>query len=102
MNGLIASGSLLMYAMVFCFGVGLVDFFWQLYPALSMRIVTTCGIYGSGPLLSSFGQRASFKVPVAFRDSWQYARMWTAGGSAGGRERTEGRPSDNDVLVPSM
>ncbi|KAJ7696059.1 hypothetical protein B0H17DRAFT_416651 [Mycena rosella] len=86
MNGLIALGSFMTYAMVVCFAVGVIDFFWQLYPAVSMGIVTTCGIYrlGSGPLLS-FGQGALFKMPMAsaLRHAWGWPRIWAARGSGG-------------------
>ncbi|KAJ7134450.1 hypothetical protein C8R44DRAFT_425185 [Mycena epipterygia] len=93
MNCLIAFGSGLMYAMVICFGVGLVDFLWQLYPAFGMGIVTTCGIYGTGPVLSSFGHGPLFKVPMA---SWQFARAWTRGilRSAGNTVREQGRTGE--------
>jgi hypothetical protein len=62
-----------MYAMMFSFVVGLVDFFWQLYPTLGMAIVTTCGIHGGGPVLSSLSQR-----PFKIWNSWQFVRAWTA------------------------
>ncbi|KAJ7459748.1 cytidine deaminase-like protein [Mycena latifolia] len=91
LNALIASGLFMTYSMFICFGVGLVDFFWQLYPALGAGIVATCGIYGSGPLLSYFGQGPLFKCPMAsaVRYSCQFARTWTARGSTGSSAREE-------------
>ncbi|KAJ7645464.1 hypothetical protein DFH06DRAFT_1211412 [Mycena polygramma] len=79
-NRLIASGPVIMYAMTLCFGVGLVDFFWQLYPTLGMWILTIAVIYGSGPVLASLSQKP-FKVPLppTVQNSWQVARTWSTG-----------------------
>ncbi|KAJ7505426.1 hypothetical protein B0H11DRAFT_421519 [Mycena galericulata] len=75
LNRLVAFGSILMWCCFGCFGVGCVDFFWQLYPSLGRGIATVCGIYGSGPVLSSFSRRPLCTSVV--RETWQSARKWT-------------------------
>ncbi|KAJ7095971.1 hypothetical protein B0H15DRAFT_82856 [Mycena belliarum] len=84
MNGLIASGSTILYTMALFFGVGLVDFFWQLYPSFGAGIFATCGLYGSGPILSAFGHEPLYKLPLISamaRHSWRFARTWLSRGS---------------------
>ncbi|KAJ6512172.1 hypothetical protein C8R47DRAFT_1064793 [Mycena vitilis] len=79
---LIASGPVILYAMTLCFGAGLVDFFWQLYPALGLWIVTALVAYGSGSALASLSQKP-FKasIPPTVQISWQVARTWSTGGT---------------------
>lgn len=84
MDRLIAFGRVLMWCCFGCFGVGLVDFFWQLSPSLGKGIITTCGIYGSVPVLSSFSQRPLCKSSI--RETWQFAGRWA--GSAGDLDRS--------------
>ncbi|KAJ7784683.1 hypothetical protein B0H16DRAFT_1493418 [Mycena metata] len=76
MNRLIAYGSVMLYPTIFCLVVGLIDFFWQLYPAL---VVTVCGIFGGGPVLSSLSR---FKGPTRsiVHQSWRRVRGWSATG----------------------
>ncbi|KAJ7147532.1 hypothetical protein C8R43DRAFT_1195906 [Mycena crocata] len=78
MNSLIGCGSVLLSMMTICFGVGLLDFFWQVYPVLVVGSVTACGLYGGGPGLSSLSQGPLSKTHLAslFRNPWQFARMW--------------------------
>jgi hypothetical protein len=45
MPRLLAAGPVLLWAAAICCGVGLVDFFWQLCPALGLGVATTGGIY---------------------------------------------------------
>ncbi|KAJ7758504.1 hypothetical protein DFH07DRAFT_450959 [Mycena maculata] len=63
---LVASGPILLRSCFACIAVGLVDFLWQLYPSLGKNVVATCGIYGSGPILSSVGQRPLTKTMASF------------------------------------
>ncbi|KAJ6619481.1 hypothetical protein B0H10DRAFT_2025842 [Mycena sp. CBHHK59/15] len=72
MTRLMALGPALMYTAITCFGIGLLDLFWQLYPALSVGIATTCGICGSGPILSYLSEGSLSEVPTPAR----IRRLW--------------------------
>ncbi|KAJ7175755.1 hypothetical protein C8R46DRAFT_68610 [Mycena filopes] len=60
-NCMIASGPVLIYLSITCLVVGVVDFFWQLYPTL---VVTGCGIFASGPVISRLSHR-TLKGPTS-------------------------------------
>ncbi|KAJ7043979.1 hypothetical protein C8F04DRAFT_685468 [Mycena alexandri] len=73
MNRLIAFGSVMLYPTIICLIMGLVDFLWQIYPAL---VVTAIGIFGGGPVLSSSLRRFKGTTPSMLRESWRRVRGW--------------------------
>ncbi|KAJ7366752.1 hypothetical protein DFH08DRAFT_174708 [Mycena albidolilacea] len=74
MPRLVTAGPVLLWAAAVCCGVGFVDLFWQLCPALSVGVATTGGVYRGAlnKLLLMFEGKAD--TPPTVRERARFAR----------------------------